>query len=75
MTGSANVPNFLHTVYTDSEYRVGKHQGAFADPNFYVIKNLGFVEDAGPIEAVADKFDSLEEARIYIANQYSENHK
>ena len=65
------IPNFLSNVYVDGPYRIGKQQGPFADPNFYLIENLGWGDDTQqPKEKIVDKFLTLEAAQTHIAEQY-----
>ncbi len=76
MLGSTSNPILLNSVYIDSEYRVATLSETFALPLYLVIKNWGWDDKRGVAkEEIVSFFESLEEARIYIANQYSEKHK
>jgi hypothetical protein len=75
MSGFTKIPNFLSLIYTDSEYQVGKETGPFSDPLYYVIKILGWDKSQDKaLREIVSSHESLEEAQVYIANQYSEKH-
>ncbi len=76
MIGSTTNPILLNTVYVDSEYSVGEVDTARFKSFFIVIKNLGWDGVAQtPTENIVHGCDTLEKARVYIANQYSEKHR
>jgi hypothetical protein len=76
MIGRTKIPDFLSTIYADSEYQVVQETGPFSDPFYYVIRILGWDKSQDKaIREIVSSHQSLELAQIYIANQYSERHK
>lgn len=60
-------PNFLTKVYVDGTLWVGKQLGPMSDPNYYVVRDVGFNEVTSRQDSVVlGLFPSEEEAKCVL---------